>query len=545
MKKNRMWLGVMSTALVVLLAACGSKGGSADKGQTVTRMEGDVIATMDPALATDVISGQAMTNAYAGLYRFQGKKLTPDMAASMAKVSKDQKTYTFTLRKNAKWSDGSRVTAKDFQYGWQRAVDPATKGQYAYIFSGIENANDIMAGKKKPSTLGAKALSDTKFQVKLDTPMPYFEKMITLQVFDPVKKSAVDKYGDKFGTKSSTLVFNGPYKLNNWNGSDNTWTFTKNNGYWNKKNVKISSIKNQVVKENSTALNLFQDGKLDDVVVSGDAASQMKKNAAYNTVFENSTFYLEMNQNKNKLFRSQKVRQAFSQAINRENFIKKVLGNGSQPVSTVVPAKMFYNDKGQDFATQADKSVKQYRQYDLKNAQKLFAEGMKEEGLTNASFTILTDDTDAAKSTVEYLQNAFSKLATGNLKLNIKTQTVPFKTRLQLSTDHKFDMVVSAWSADFPDAISFLDLFTTGNDYNRGQWTNAEYDKLIKASKTTDVTNKTKRWNDLEQAAQILAKDEGVIAIYQRGSAHLTKTSLKGMTMGPGGMFNFVGATNK
>lgn len=283
-----MWLGLTAASMVLLLAACGSKSAdSGNKGQTINRMEGDVIATMDPAMATDVISGQAMNNAYAGLYRFEGKKLKPDMAAKMATVSKDQKTYTFTIRKGAKWSDGKEVTAKDFEYAWKRAVDPATKSQYAYIFSGIKNADDITAGKKPASSLGATAISKYKFQVKLDKAMPYFEKMICLQTFDPVEKSQVKKYGTKYGTKSSTLTFNGPYVLKGWNGSDNKWTLTKNKNYWNAKNVHVTTINNQVVKENSTALNLFQDGKMDDVAISGDSAAQMKNDKAYNVVYQN------------------------------------------------------------------------------------------------------------------------------------------------------------------------------------------------------------------------------------------------------------------
>lgn len=545
MKKNRMWLGLTAASMVLLLAACGSKSTSSSKGQTINRMEKDVIATMDPAMATDVISGQAMSNAYAGLYRFEGKKLKPDMAAKMATVSKDQKTYTFTIRKGAKWSDGKAVTAADFEYAWKRAVDPATKSQYAYIFSGIKNADAITAGKKSSSTLGATAISKYKFQVKLEKAMPYFEKMICLQTFDPIEKSQVKKYGSKYGTKSSTLTFNGPYELKGWNGSANKWTLTKNKNYWNAKNVHITKINNQVIKENSTAVNLFQDGKIDDVAISGDSASQMKGDKAYNVVYQNATYYLEMNQKRVPAFKSLKVRRALSMAINRKDFIKQVLGNGSQSISTVVPAKMMYNADGKDFTTESDKKVGEYTSYNLKKAKKLFAEGMKEEGQTSVNFTILTDDTDGAKSTVQYLQSAFEKLASGNLKVKVSTQTVPFKTRLQLSTDHKFDMVVSAWSADFPDAISFLDMFTTGNSYNRGQWSDATYDKLINASKTTDATDTTARWNDLEKAAQELSTQSGVIPVYQLGEAHLTKTSVKGMEMSPNGMYNFIGATNK
>jgi oligopeptide transport system substrate-binding protein len=127
MLKKKVVLAAVTLGSVAVLAGCGGSKQSASKQQSFKIMESDVIQTMDPALATDIISGQTMLNTYAGLYRYDGKKLKPDMAAKMAKVTNNNLTYTFTLRKGAKWSDGKTVTAQDFAYAWKRAVDPATK----------------------------------------------------------------------------------------------------------------------------------------------------------------------------------------------------------------------------------------------------------------------------------------------------------------------------------------------------------------------------------------------------------------------------------
>lgn len=542
MKKKPLWLGASLATLVVLLAACGSSS-SSSKGQSITRMSKDVIATMDAAQATDAISGQVLQDTGAGLLRYHGKKLEADAATKRATVSKDQKTYTFTLRKDLKWSDGKPVTAQDFQYSWRRLADPKTKSEYAYITTGIKNADAVQAGKKPASTLGAKAIGKYKFQVKLDTPMPYFESMITLQVFNPVEKSAVDKYGKKYGTTSKTTTYNGPYVLTGWNGSSNSWTEKKNPKYWDAKNVHVTSIKTQVVKEATTALNLYQDGKLDDAILSGDTAAQMKNDSAYNTVTQGRTTYLEMNAKRVKALGNENIRKALSLSINRKEFIKKVLGDGSKPVSQPVPYDLFQNvDNKKDFATDASKKYASNSKYDPAEADKLYKQGLKELGIKNVSFTLLSDDTDVAKSTLEYLQGAWTKALPG---IKVSTKSVPFKTRVSLSLAHNADVVVSSWQADFPDAISFLDLFTSDNSYNMGQWSNAKYDQLIKASKTTDATSISKRWNDLKQADEILADQQGVIGLYQTGEAHLTKKTIKHMTYSPGNMINFVGATNK
>ncbi|WDF82436.1 peptide ABC transporter substrate-binding protein [Lacticaseibacillus pabuli] len=539
--KKKILMGAAAAALTVLLAACGGKSSSSNTS-SVRIMAGDIINTMDAAQATDVISGQALANTMSGLYRFHGNKLEPDMAAKMATVSKDQKTYTFHLRKGTTWNDGKAVTAQDFAYSWRRAVDPATKSQYAYIFSGIKNADAIANGKMDKSKLGVEAPNKSTFIVHLDKAMPYFEKMITLQTFDPVEKSKVEKYGNKYGTSSKTIAFNGPYTMKGWSGSDQKWNETKNPKYWDKKNIKINKLSYQVVKDPSTALNLYQDNKLDDVVLSGNDAQQMKNNPAFNNRAMNATYYLELNANRIPAFKNEKVRQAISMAINRPDFIKQVLGNGSQPISTVVATKMMYNDKGEDFTTKPTKAVKQYTDYDLKGARKLFSQGMKEVGSKSVNYTLTSDDTALAKNTLEYLQNALEKLSTSDAKMKVTTRSVPFKTRLQLSQDHKSDMVVTAWSPDFPDAISFLSMFTTGASYNDGQFSNAQYDKLINASSGVDATNADKRWNDMQQASELLTKTAGVIPLYQLGESHLTRTSIKGMAICPNGMINFVGA---
>jgi oligopeptide transport system substrate-binding protein len=542
MKKKPLWTGLAAVALTLVLAACGGKSADTSKSQTINRMAKDVISTMDPQKAVDAIAGQVIEDTNAGLLRYDGKKLEPDEATALPKVSKDQKTYTFTLRKNLKWSNGEQVTAKDYVYAWQRLADPKTKSEYAYIASGILNADAITAGKKDPSTLGVKAEGKYKFVVKLDRPMPYFKTMITLCVFDPTQKSAVDKHGDKFGTSANTQTYNGPYVLTKWNGSSNTWVEKKNPNYWNAKNVHVKTIKTQVVKETTTALNLFQSGKLDDAIISGDTAAQMQNDSQYNTVEQGRTSYLELNAQRVPELANVNIRKALSMAINRKEFIKKVLGDGSKPISQVVPYGLFTNeDNDKDFATEASKANAADSKYDVKKAAALYKKGLKELGKSTISFTLTGDDTDVAKKTLEYLQGAWAKALPG---IKVTTKSVPFKTRVQLSLDHQSDAVVSSWQADFPDAISFLDLFTTGNSYNSGNWSNAKYDQLIKDSKDKDAASISKRWADLKQADEILAQQQGVISLYQTGEAHLTKKTIKDMPYSPGNMINFVGTTN-
>ena len=537
MKVKRLVAGAMVFASAALLAACGSKS-SSSSSETFNRMEKDVISTMDNAHITDVISGQAAVDTGDGLYRYKGKKLEPAVATKVVKPTNNGLTYTFNLRKT-KWSNGDPVTAKDFVFAWKRAADPKTKSEYAYLFSGIKNADDITAGKKAASTLGVKAEGDYKLVVTMDRPVPYFSTMMVNPVFFPLNQKTVDKYGKKFGTQSKYLVFNGPFKLTNWNGTGNSWDEVKNTSYWNAKQVKLDKIHVQVVKDSNTAANLFATKKLDDAVLTGEIAKQHAKDKDYVGDKQGRTTYLDMNEEKVPDFKNLKLRQAVAKAINRDEFANKVIGDGSFGISTITPENSGSNPKtGEDFSKEAAKESKTVQTYDLKKAKQLWAEGLKEVGKSGEDVTLTTDDTDVAKKSAEYLQSALEQLP--GMKVSISS--VPFKTRIQRSLDGSAQFILSGWQGDFPDPISFLDLYTTGNTYNFSHWSNKQSDDLIQASKGTDANSETKRYDDLLKAQELLSKESPVATLYQTVQGHLRNPKLKGATFSPANMYNFVGA---
>lgn len=176
--KSAVKLGAVALASTFVLAACGSKTSDSAKKQSVNFMVASEIPTMDTSKVTDTIGLTQLANTEEGLYRLGKNSSVHNALATKTVVSKDKKTYTFTLRKNAKWSNGDKVTAKDFVYSWQRTVNPKTASEYAYLFSGIKNADKIAAGKANYKTLGIKADGDYKLTVTLDRPVPYF-KLLT------------------------------------------------------------------------------------------------------------------------------------------------------------------------------------------------------------------------------------------------------------------------------------------------------------------------------------------------------------------------------
>ena len=528
--------GSVAALCALTLGACGSKSSDSASKQVLNWNESAELPTMDLSKATDVVSFDTLNNTMEGLYRLgKDSKIEPGLATK-TKVSSDGLTYTFTLRKDAKWSNGDKVTAKDFVYSWRRTLDPKTNSQYAYLFEGIKNATDVMNGKKSTKEVGVKADGDYKLVVTLDKQIPYFKLLMGFPTFFPQNQNAVEKYGSKYGTASKYMCYDGPFNLTKWTGTNLSWSLKKSDNYWDKKNVKLDSINFKVNKSNSTAYNLYQSGKLDATSLSAEQAKQLKGQSGYTVRQAASTFYFQYNQTKPE-FQNKKIRQAISMVIDRKEFVNKVLGNGSIPSKGLVSTGLATRN-GKDFADAS--YVKDGATVNFAKAKKLWAEGLKEIGKESLTFGLLSDDTDGAKKTTEFIQSAIES----NLKgAKVECANVPFKTRLNRTNQGQFDIVISAWGADFADPISFLDMFTSNNSYNAGKWKNAQYDKLIEASKSTDAGNSGKRWDDLVSAEKILIQEQGISPLYQQATAWMVKPKVKGVIYNSAGAnYNFKNA---
>ncbi|MDM7512480.1 peptide ABC transporter substrate-binding protein [Lactobacillus delbrueckii] len=517
-------VGATVLASAALLAACGSNSSkeSSSSKKTLNWMDLAEIPTMDMSKATDATSFNQLSNTMEGLYRLGKNSKLEKALATSEKVSKDGKTYTYTLRKS-KWSDGSELTAKDFVYSWRRTVDPKTASQYSYLFSGIKNADAIVAGKKKPETLGIKAVGKYKLVITLERRMAYFDKLMGFAVFFPQSEKAVTKYGSKYGTASKYMLYNGPFKQTGWTGSNLSWKMVKNPYYWDKKNVKLDTITWSVQKTPSTSYNLYQSNKLDYTGLDSSQTKQLKNQKGYVTLNQGATFYLQFNIAKNKYLANTNIRKALSLAVDRKGLTSS-LGGNSVPANTLTPTQLT-DVNGEDYTKRISKSAESFypASTNKKEAVKYLNKGLKELGVSKFSFKILSDDTDSGKKTTEFLQSTFE--STFGNKVSVSVQNLPFKTRLSRSTAGNFDIVVSGWSADFADPISFLDLFTSTNPENNGKWKNTSYDKLIADSKTTASTSK--RWDDLTKAEDILLNNVGVAPLYYNTNAALIRPTVK------------------
>lgn len=522
----------MSLVLVTVLAACGKHNSqSSGNGKYASSQ---VLNLSYPSSLDSIdisnMSGYGSTgNIFESLYRLgKNGSITPGLAKS-TKVSKDGKTYTFTIR-NAKWSDGSKITAQDFVYSWKRTVTPATKSQYAYLFSGVKNADEIVAGKKSPSTLGVKAQGEHTFIVTLDKPITYFKKLMTYPLFGPISEKAVKKWGNKYATKAQYMLYSGPFKLTGWTGTNNSWQFVKNNQYWDKKAVHLQKINYTVNESTTTTLNLFQEKKLDLTQLASEQVKNMKSSSDYTTYPYSITAFLVYNfQDSNatikKALNNAKIRQAISLSINRKTLVKNVIGDASTVSKTFVPQDLVKDAKtGKDFANES--TVKNSTSYNKALAQKLWKQGLKETGIKKLSIQLLASNDEPNKPISQYLKSALEKNLDG---LTVNLSNIPSKVASSRAQSGDFDLYLSGWGADFNDPISHLQIMTNNSGYNYGKYNSSTYNALVNKAQNQDANDTSARWQDMINAEKTIMKDQGITPLYQTVYSYLQNPKVKGI----------------
>jgi oligopeptide transport system substrate-binding protein len=537
MRIKKRWSVLLGTLVVCtgFLAACGSK--SSQSKQVLNLAVSSDLETMDPSHASDTTSMQVLENTGEGFLQLgKDSKIEKELATKIT-TSKNGLNYTFDLRKNAKWSNGQPVTAKDFVYGWERTVNPQTASEYAYLYSGIKNADAIMNGKKNYRTLGIKAVNKYQVKVTLEHRISYFKLLMAMPVFYPQNQQAVEKYGSKYGTNSAKTVSNGPFVLKGWKGTNEKWKLVKNSKYWDKKQVHLSAISFQVVKSPSTGLNLFQTGKLDQTQLLGSQVASEKNSKNYVLNKSATSIYLQFNlknptdSDLKTALNNVNIRKALSLSLNRQQLTNKVLSDGSLPAKGFVTSGLAKNPKtGEDFASQA--YVKDGVSYNKAQAKKYWEKGLKELGVSKLKVGLLSDDDDASKQTAEFIQSQWESLLPG---LSVEVQSVPKTVRISRSEKGNFDIVISGWGADFSDPITFLNLYQAGNSGDAGGYDNAEYNQLIDQINNNPSNNEQVRWNNMVKAEKILMNDQVTIPLYQRSNSFLQSKKIKNLIVNTAG----------
>jgi oligopeptide transport system substrate-binding protein len=534
MKKRLSILFSLMLVLSLFLSACGGfqkgnesageKGKNGDKAANVPQELHINIKTepfsLNPGLANDSVSGSVLYQTFEGLTRIKDGK--PELAmAESYEVSKDLKTYTFKLR-DAKWTNGDPVTAKDFEYAWKWALDPKNQSQYAYQLYYIKNGQAFNEGKAKAEDVGVKAIDDKTLQVTLENPTPYFLELTAFYTYFPVNSKIAAKNPKWYTNAGPDYTSNGPFKMVSWE-HNNKIVLEKNENYWDADSVKLTKIEMVMVNDTNTELSMFNNGELDWAgmptgQLPPDSLPKLEEEGKLKVQPIAGTYWYKFNTEKPPL-NNVNIRKALAYAIDRKAIVENIAKGGEIPAMAAVPPTMFPENKKGYFK---DNDVEKAKEYLKKGLQELGLKDVKDLPPITLSFN--TDDKHA--KIAQAIQDMWKK----NLGIEVKLENAEWAVYIDKLHSGDYQIGRMGWLGDFNDPINFLELYRDkeggNNDTN---WENPKYKQLlIDSQKETDPE---KRKEMLKEAEAILMDEMPIAPIYFYTNTWVQKDNLKGVEM--------------
>ena len=527
--KKRVLAAFLSMAMVAGLATgCGTPGGgksdsdSAD-GKVFRYAVNTLPTTLDPTKGQSIGDNEIQHAVTEGLTRNTAGDVKPGIAESWDE-SEDGLTYTFHLRKDAKWSDGEPITAADFEYSWKRLVNPETASPYAFIGDCLKNGQAIEQGSMDVEELGVKAVDDTTLEVTLEHPTSYFLSLIgSSGQFAPLRQDIVEKYGTDFAATSEKNVYSGPFVMTS--SEDNVWTFEKNDNYWDKDSINLDKCELNYVENTDTQLSMYEAGDLDYVQVPTAYVSDYKDKAE---VFANGNvdFCYINSKSDNPVLGNKNFRLALNYALNRNDYNK--LANAD--TFTAFNGLVFPGLQAKDTTYGEAYDLNSYS-YPLDGDQDKATEylnaAMQELGIANASditVEVVTTDADSSKRIVETLQEQWQNA----LGINVKIRQVTYADIYgKVFPEHDYEIGYGGWGSDYDDPYSYLELFKSDSSYNYSQYENPEVDQLLIASQ--DEPDTDKRMDELNQAEQDILADGAFVPLQARNVYYMLDDDTTGI----------------
>lgn len=485
---------------------------------------GDDIRILDPGLCTDSVTFRILTNIYEGLTRIgPGGRIVPGIA-NRVEVSKDKLSYTFFLR-DALWSDGAPVTAKDFVFSLERVMNPKTAAQYAYIVTDtLEHVE---------------AVGERTLRIFLKRPTPYFLWLTAFPTYLPVRQDLLETFGQSYGTSPERAAFNGPFVVTAWKKGSKV-VLKKNPRYWDKQAVLLRAAEFVVVKDPNTLVQMYDTGALSMIYQVPTAhLPRYARDPRLKPRSEAAVDYIVFNLHRPdlKALQNPKVRKALSLVLDRQAYCDNVdkqslpaYGFVPPTISGGEPGGSFRANYGERFGVFHDPLTKRpyrmsvwFEDRRIEEAKALFQEGLEESRESQLTFSLLIDDTPQARRLGQVLQFLWQKY----LGINVRLDPVTYQTRLARVAMKDYETANVLWGADYNDPMTFLDLFTTGSPFNDPGFSNPDYDELIR--KARQSSDKTGRMMLLVQAEKLLIEESPIVPIFYRISYALVPSYLKGI----------------
>ncbi|MDR4328621.1 peptide ABC transporter substrate-binding protein [Bacillus pseudomycoides] len=520
MKKVIRFSLVSTLLLSSFLAGCGKEKSTTkpkEEKKVLQLTETGEIPSLNSLKVTDAVSFNVLNNVMEGLFRLSKNDEVIPGIAQKHEISKDGKTYTFHLR-DAKWSNGDPVTAHNFVYAWKQLVNPETGSEYAYIMYDVKNAEKINKKQIGLDELGVKAQDDKTFTVELEHAVPYFTKLLCLPSFYPINEKYAKEQGDKYGLEANKTLYNGPFTLSEWK-HEASFTMKKNNQYWDKKEVKLDEVNYQIVKEISTVVNLYQTDKIDRAVISTEFVDKYKNDKELKQYTDPVMYFFRFNENV-PILKNKNARLALSMAFDKKGLATSFLNDGSVPANYYVPNGFLKGPDKKDFR----ETTTEFNKTNVNKAKEYWEKAKQETGTNEVTLEMLNYDLENFKKVGEYIKEQLEKNLPG---LTIKVKLQPHSQKLALEKKKEYEMSLSRWLPDYPDPMTYLDVFISESGVNNTSYANPEYDALIKKTKMELGNDEKARWKAMQDAEKMLLDDAVIAPVFQRGLSYLQKPYVK------------------
>ena len=521
-----------STAASTAASGTASSAAGTAAGGTLNIMLETEVQSLDPQIATDGTSFEVIADYTDGLMQMDADGSAVPAMAETYDISEDGKTYTFHLR-DAKWSNGEAVTAADFVFGWQRAVDPANASEYSYMLSDIGqvvNAAEIIAGEKPVTDLGVQAVDDKTLEVQLNVPVSYFLSLMYFPTFYPVNEAFFNTCKDTFGTSPETVLSNGAFTMTDYQPAATAFELVKNPDYYDADKVSLDGLSYQVIKDSQQALMSFQTGALDLTLLNGEQVDQVKDDPQFTSVGAGYLWYISPNIDAVPELANLNLRKAITFALDRDSITGDVLKDGSAPCYTAVPPQFATGPDGSDFSADQTKFAEDCA-FDADKAKEFYEAAKSELGKDSFTFDMVVDADDAPQKVAQVVKEQLETTLAG---FTVNLTVEPKKQRVQDMQDGNFQLGLTRWGPDYADPMTYLGMWVTGNSNNYGLWSDAEYDSIIDECTTGDLcTDPEGRWAALYEAEAIVLEQAVIFPLYGQCNAEMISSAVSGVEFHP------------
>jgi oligopeptide transport system substrate-binding protein len=487
--------------------------------------------TIDPTMNTSVDGATLVNHAFEGLMKINDKSEVVAGAAESYTVSDDGLVYTFKIRSDAKWSDGTDLTADSFVYSWQRLVDPTTASDYNYMIDAVVNANEIMAGEKDKSELGVKAVDAKTFEVTLNVATPYFIEIAAFPACYPLREDIVSANPDTWTQDPATYIGNGPYVVSSWE-HQSVLVMNQNPNYYGVADLGPDTINFHLMEEPNTILASFENGEiLFGDQLPNEEISRMTGNGLY-IEGQLGTYFLCLNV-EDPTLSDVRVRKALALAIDRQYLVDAVAQGGQQPADAYVATGLTDIDPTQQFHDVATKWWDNTTyEANCAEAKQLLADAGYPDGVGFPSLEVMFNPGhEANMEAITYMWKTV-------LGIDVTMSSQEWAVFIDTRQKGDYQIARHGWLADYNDPISFLDMWVTGGGNNDAQYSNPVYDDLI--SQVKNSSDKAERLTLMHQAEDVLGQDMPIIPLYYYTDLYLKSDKLQGFYSSPLGFKYFM-----